>query len=166
MGNSLNTRYYPARVVLVQGAPSQVLAIAGGVFMARGFRAARSLDETTREFEIGSAAREFWLGDSLIGRLLPGRTRALVVHGFAVAQVRPSETSDAGHPETWLTISSVNGLETHIDVGEVIEECLAYFRRTATLRDAGEIISGLDLPVGSPCNPKGYRSWKKAQRRR
>lgn len=166
MGNLLNTRYYPARVALVKGSPSQVMATAVEVFIARGFRVARNLDETTLEFEIGSAAREFWLGDSLIGRLLPGRTRALVVHGFAVAQVRPSETSDAGHPDTWLTIASVNGLETHADVREVIEECLAHFRRTALLLEVGEATSGLDLPVESPCNPKGYRSWKKAQRRR
>ena len=143
-----------------------MLATVTEVFVARGFRAARRIDETALEFEIGSAAREFWLGDTLIGMFLLGRARALAVHGFAVAHVRPSETSDAGHPETWLTIASVNGLETHADVREVIEECLAHFRRIAALREVGEATSGADLPVESPCHPKGYGHWKRTQRRR
>jgi hypothetical protein len=169
MASAVNRRYFPARRLLVRGQPSDVLRAVAEVFGHASFRST-AIDETTLELEIGSAAREFWLGDTLLGdRLLrfalPTRVRALAIHGVAVAQVRPSNTADAGHGETWLTVSSVNGLETPEIVVDVIDECLAYFARIGVLLDAGEPISGLDLPADSVCNPNGYRHWRRRARR-
>lgn len=164
MASSVNRRYFPARRLLLRGQPSTILHTVAEVFEARGFGPAAVIDETTIELEIGSAAREFWLGDRLAGLFLTGRARALVIHGFAVAQVHPSESADTGHPETRLTISSVDGLETHAAVLEVIDECMAFFARSGLLVDADELISGLELPAESLCNPQSYRTWRRARR--
>lgn len=165
MASTVQKRYFPARQMLVRGHPEQVLGTAVEVFATRGFRPETTIDETAIELEIGSAAREFWLGDRFVGRFLSGRARALVMHGFAVAQAHPAQTADTGRPETRLTLSSVDGLETHHVVLEVIDECLDHFARTGSLVDAGEPISALELPADSPGSPKGYRAWRKRRRR-
>lgn len=165
MASSVNRRYFPARQMLVRGHPSQVLRTVAEVAVARGFRPPTAIDETTLELEIGSAAREFWLGDRFLGLFLSGRARALVIHGLAIAQVRASDTADTEHPETRLTVSSVDGLETHDVVLEVIDECLAFFARSGLLLDAGEVFSGIELPADSLLNPKGYRTWRRRRRR-
>lgn len=165
MASTVQNRYFPARQLLVRGQPSAILRTVAEVSEARGFHPATVVDETTIELEIGSASREFWLGDRLAGLFFTGRARALVIHGFAVAQVRPSHAADTGHPETWLTISTVDGLETSAAVLEVIDECLAFFARAGLLLDAGEVISALDFSAESPTNPKGHRAWRRAHRR-
>jgi hypothetical protein len=153
----------------VRGQPSDVLRVVAGSFTAAGFHPPTAVDETTLLLEIGSGAREFWLGDTILGDrllrfMLPRRVRALAVHGFAVAQVRPSNTADAGHSETWLTVSSVDGFETPHIVLEVIDECCAYFANAGMLLDAGEPISALELPADSVGNPNGYRQWRRGRR--
>jgi hypothetical protein len=165
MASTAHRRYYPARHVVVRGFPADILRTVAEVAVARGFKPATAIDETTIQLEIGSAAREFWLGDRFVGTFLSGRSRALLIHGFAIAQVRPVDAADTGHPETRLTVSSVDGLETHDAVLEVIDECLAFFARTGQLLDAGEVISGFELPADSVLNPTGYRTWRRRRRR-
>jgi hypothetical protein len=165
MASSGHRRYFPARHVVVRGHPSQVLRTVAEVAVARGFKPPTAIDETTIELEIGSAAREFWLGDRFIGLFLSGRFRALLIHGFAIAQVRPVDAADTGHPETRLTVATVDGLETHDAVLELIDECLAFFARTGQTLDAGEVISGFELAADSVLNPTGYRRWKRGRRR-
>jgi hypothetical protein len=165
MASTVHKRYYPSRRMLVRGRPSDILRTVADVSAARGFKPATAIDETTIELEIGSAAREFWFGDRFVGMFLSGRARALVIHGFAVAQVRPSDAADTGRPETLLTVSSVDGLESPAAVLEVIDECLAFFACSGVLLDAGELISGLELPADSLLNPQGYRRWRRQRRR-
>lgn len=169
MPSSVQLRYYPARRILVRGRPAEVLSTVAGVFVGRGFHPATAIDESTIELEIGSAAREFWLSGSILADaarfLLPPRARALVVHGFAVAQVIPSEQADTDHPETWLTVSAVSGLETHSDVVDAVEQCMAGFAGVGQLVDAGEPLSAFEFPADSVCNPKGFRAWRRQRRR-
>jgi hypothetical protein len=87
------------------------------------------------------------------------------VHGFAVAQVIPSEEADTDHPETWLTVSAVSGLETHSDVVDAVEQCMAGFASVGLLLDAGEPLSALEFPADSVCNPKGFRAWRRHRQR-
>lgn len=169
MPSSVQLRYYPARRILVRGHPAEILSTVAGVFVGRGFHPATAIDESTIELEIGSAAREFWLSGSILADaarlILPPRARALVVHGFAVAQVIPSEQADADHPETWLTVSAVSGLETHSDVVDAVEHCMAGFASVGLLLDAGEPVSALEFPADSVCHPKGFRAWRRKPRR-
>ena len=169
MPSSIKLRYYPARRLLVRGQPAAVLSTTAGVFVSRGFHPPTPIDESSIELEIGSAAREFWLSGSILADaarfVLPTRARALVVHGFAVAQVSPSDAADTGHPETWLTISAVGGLETHGDVVDTVAECMARFTSNGLLVDAGEPFSALEFPAESVCNPKGFRAWRRQNRR-
>jgi hypothetical protein len=168
MPSSVQLRYYPARRLLVRGQPSAILRTVADVFLARGFHPANTIDESSILLEIGSAAREFWLGDTLLADavrfFLPAKTGALVVHGFAVAQVVPSSPGDAG-PESWLTVSAVDGLETHNDVVDAIERCMARFASAGLLVDAGAPLSALELPADSVCHPKGFRAWRRRRRR-
>jgi hypothetical protein len=168
MPSRVQLHYYPARRTLLRGHPAEVLSAVAGVFGTRGFHPPLAIDESTIQLEIGSAAREFWLSGSVLADaarfLLPARARALVVHGFAVAQVVPSEAADTEHPETWLTVSAVSGLETHSDVVDGIEHCLAHFASVGLLLDAGEPVSALDLPADSILNPKGFRAWRRQTR--
>ncbi|SMG29540.1 hypothetical protein [Agreia pratensis] len=169
MPSRVQLRFYPARRLLVREHPVAVLSTIADVFVSRGFHPPKAIDESTIELEIGSAAREFWLGDSILADaarfVLPARARALVVHGFAVAQVNPSESAGSDHPETWLTVSAVSGLETHDDVVDAVAQCIAHFASNGLLVDAGEPISALELPADSPCNPKGFRVWRRSRRR-
>jgi hypothetical protein len=169
MPSSVQLRYYPARRLLVRGQPMDILGTVAEIFAARGFHPPRAIDESTIELEIGSAAREFWLSGSILADvaqfLLPARTRALVVHGFAVAQATPSNTADTGHPETVLTVSAVSGLETHDDVVDAVDKCMAHFASNGQLLDAGEPRSALEFPADSVCHPKGFRAWRRRRPR-